>query len=107
MGEFDTLFETLKQLMNDGFARLEKKIDKMDGESIENGKSIERLQTKLDNIQEAISRNFKQHENDFYPKLDSLETFRDKVKGALIIVGVVWGIIQAVIIMYIRSIING
>jgi hypothetical protein len=109
--EILALIESVNTTMKEGFARLEKKIDSMENESIANGKAIERIQTKLDNIDDSVKRNFLQHENDFYPKLDKLESFRDNLQGKITIIGIGWLALQAVIVgllvAYVRSKIGG
>jgi hypothetical protein len=105
--EILALIQSVNTTMKEGFARLEKKIDSMENESIANGKAIERIQTKLDNIDDSVKRNFLQHENDFSPKLDKLESFRDNLQGKFTIIGVAWAVLQAIIIgilvSYVRS----
>ena len=91
----------LKETMQDGFARIERKIDKMEEVSIDNGKELTEHKVKLDTMNEALMRNFEQHK-DFYSVDDRLTKLETKVNVSIALLSVLFSAAIAVIEIFVK-----
>lgn len=100
-----TELDIIQKHIDDRFNRLEKLINDVSAQGMDNNRDLARFEERLKTGTENFNRNSEQHK-EFYGKIECLEKRADKIDGGLLVIKIlIIPLVIAVIAAIIRTII--